>query len=532
VEAKYVRLTIANNWSDGTKQAGLAEVRFFYVPVKAFGPTPAAGATGVAIDAVLNWRPGREAVQHQVYLGTDPNALTLAKTVTAHSLGLGSLGLQYGKTYYWKVDEVNDAASPSSWDGDVWNFSIPDSFVVDDFEKYNDTCNRVFFAWEDGFGYSESVSCGVAASNGNGTGSTVGNVNPPFAEQKIVLNGKQSMPMAYDNTSGKGYSEAVRTLDPSQDWTAGGVKTLVLHFHGLSDNGAGQLYVKINGTRVDYAGNAAAITMGMWKQWNVDLTSVSGLQAVKTLTVGVSGTGKGILYIDDILLYRVAPAVVVPVDPGTASLQAYYPLDGSANDGSGHGYTGTAMGNQTYVDAAGGRGKAIQLNGTNDYVDIPTLGTLVSGLSSTTLCTWVNYSGEGGDWQRIFDFGTGSTDYMMLSPHQTITGPMTFGITVTTPTLTVAEQRCVAPRTLVTGWHHVAVVIEGTSMSVRMYVDGTVVGSTTMTVLPKDLGKTTQNWLGRSQFTADAYLTGSLDDFRIYNRALSEGELRYLVGDR
>jgi len=76
------------------------------------------------------------------------------------------------------------------------------------------------------------------------------------------------------------------------------------------------------------------------------------------------------------------------------------------------------------------------------------------------------------------------------------------------------------------------VAIDGASMRVRMYVDGTVVGSTTVTVLPKDLGKTTQNWLGRSQFVADAYLTGSLDDFRIYNRALSEGELRYLAGDR
>ena len=43
---------------------------------------------------------------------TDPNALALAKTVTAHSLGLGSLGLEYGKTYYWKVNEVNEAATP------------------------------------------------------------------------------------------------------------------------------------------------------------------------------------------------------------------------------------------------------------------------------------------------------------------------------------------------------------------------------------------------------------------------------------
>ena len=70
------------------------------------------------------------------------------------------------------------------------------------------------------------------------------------------------------------------------------------------------------------------------------------------------------------------------------------------------------------------------------------------------------------------------------------------------------------------------------SMNAKIYLDGTVVASGPTTVLPKDLGKTTQNWLGRSQFTADAYLTGSLDDFRIYNRALSEAEVRYLTGDR
>ena len=45
----------------------------------------------------------------------------------------------------------------------------------------------------------------------------------------------------------------------AQDWTKGGVKTLVLYFYGAADNGAGQLYVKINNVKVEYKGNAAAI---------------------------------------------------------------------------------------------------------------------------------------------------------------------------------------------------------------------------------------------------------------------------------
>ena len=66
VLAKYVKLTIQSNWAGGTKQAGLSEVRFFYVPVRARAPEPASGAAGVALDAVLNWRPGREAARHDV----------------------------------------------------------------------------------------------------------------------------------------------------------------------------------------------------------------------------------------------------------------------------------------------------------------------------------------------------------------------------------------------------------------------------------------------------------------------------------
>ena len=103
--------------------------------------------------------------------------------------------------------------TPMSWQGDVWSFTTIGYAVVDDFEAYDDVCNRIFFSWVDGFGYSASTDCSVAASPGNGTGSTVGNISPPFAEKTIVHGGKQSMPMGYDNTKGPFYSEAQR------EWT-------------------------------------------------------------------------------------------------------------------------------------------------------------------------------------------------------------------------------------------------------------------------------------------------------------------------
>ena len=148
VMAKFVKLTINANWGGMAPQTGLSEVRFSYVPVQAFAPQPATGATGVAIDPTLNWRPGREAGSHQVFFGTDPNAVAggtvAAKTVAEHAFVPGSLN--FGTTYYWKVDEVNTVTYP----GDVWSFTTTAYGIVDDFESYNDDDVRIYDAWIDG----------------------------------------------------------------------------------------------------------------------------------------------------------------------------------------------------------------------------------------------------------------------------------------------------------------------------------------------------------------------------------------------
>ncbi|UCD51857.1 MAG: LamG domain-containing protein, partial [Phycisphaerales bacterium] len=86
--------------------------------------------------------------------------------------------------------------------------------------------------------------------------------------------------------------------------------------------------------------------------------------------------------------------------------------------------------------------------------------------------------------------------------------------------------------TLPPGWHHLAVTIDSATMTASLYVDGALADSGETATLPKDLGTPTQNWLGRSQYAADGYFTGSLADLAIYNRALSAGEVRYLAGDR
>jgi hypothetical protein len=538
VQAKFVRLNILSNWG-GAKSSGLAEVRFSHIPVKAFQPTPVVGTTDMAIDKVLSWRPGRKAASHDVYVSADgaavANGTAQVKRVTENSVHLGSFGLEYGRTYYWKVDEVNGT---EAWAGDVWSFSTQGYGIVDDFESYDDKCNRIFFIWTDGYGNNGSTDCGISPFNGNGTGSTVGNVNAPFAERTSIHpgTGSQAMPLFYDNTTGSGVSETARTFSPAQDWTLGGAKTLVLFFKGDAANGAGQVYVKINGTKVSYSGNANALTTGLWYRWNIDLSSLS-VKAVSTLTIGVSGSGKGTVYVDDILLYRSAAAMVQPEDPGVKGLSAYYTMDGDVKDSSGKGYNGTLVNDPAFVDSRIGLGRALRFDGIDDHVELP-IGNLISTLNSMTVATWVNFDTTStGSWVRVFDFGTSVTTgsplvYMFLTPRQGTNGAMRFAITTNG---SGGEQSVSAPGTpglLPGGWHHVAAVIDGSAMALRLYQDGDLIASHPTTVLPKDMGVTNQNWLGRSQYSADGFYQGLVDEFRIYNRALTDGEVRYVGGDR
>ncbi len=114
------------------------------------------------------------------------------------------------------------------------------------------------------------------------------------------------MPFFYNNTGGAASSEAELTL--AQNWTEAGAATFVLYFHGAEGN-TGQLYVKIDGSKVLYDGDAGDIAKVEWKQWNIDLASLgAGLQYVTKRAIVIDGNGAGgTLYVDNIGLYTSAP---------------------------------------------------------------------------------------------------------------------------------------------------------------------------------------------------------------------------------
>ena len=221
--AKYVRLTANNNWGGLFPQYGLSEVRFFSIPAHPRRPQPADGQTDVDPDAVLTWRPGREAASHDVYFSSDMEAVadSTALIDTVATSSYDPAALEFGTTYYWKIVEINEAASPATWEGDLWSFATKPYAIVDDFESYIDDPDSglaIFATWIDGWV--------------NETGSTVGYLEAPFAERTIVNDGKQSMPLAYANADSPWYSETQRTFDAPQDWTVNGADTLIVHFQG------------------------------------------------------------------------------------------------------------------------------------------------------------------------------------------------------------------------------------------------------------------------------------------------------------
>ncbi|MBN1508385.1 MAG: hypothetical protein JW955_16165 [Sedimentisphaerales bacterium] len=248
-------------WEGKTLARELLQAGPLQPPVRAKPINPKDNDVNVPQNITLMWSTGEKAATHSIYFGDDEAAVAAADasvfkgSVPLETNTFSPGALEWNKTYYWRVDEVNGAESDSPWTGGVWSFTTADFIVVDDFESYTDDVeNRIFQTWIDGWGYTEPAP----GDPGNGTGSTVGYANEPFSEHGTVHGGGSSMPFAYNNADSPNYSETGRTFASPQNWTINGVDTLCLYVQG---------YPQPTSTAVTETGGKMSLTGGGADIW-------------------------------------------------------------------------------------------------------------------------------------------------------------------------------------------------------------------------------------------------------------------------
>ena len=172
----------------------------------AFSPSPADGAIHEDTWVTLGWSPGDFAVSHDVYLGDSLNDVEQAdrdsdvfrgnQNTTFYVAGFPGYaypeGLVPGTTYYWRIDEVNDADPNSPWKGPIWNFSIPPktAYNPDPADGAGIVDTTVTLRWTAGFGaklhtiyLDDDLDTVVDTIVGTPTGTTTYNPGPLEAEK-------------------------------------------------------------------------------------------------------------------------------------------------------------------------------------------------------------------------------------------------------------------------------------------------------------------------------------------------------------
>lgn len=221
---------------------------------------------------------------------------------------------------------------------------------------------------------------------------------------------------------------------------------------------------------------------------------------------------------------------------GNASLNdglvAYYPFNSNANDESGTANNGIVNGATLSLDRFENQDSAYSFNGMNNFIEIPNAASL--NPSAVTVATWFSIKDflTGGSWcnnqWQILLFKKNSLganfEYFVVAVGNgidNVRGQITVGTASASGQQVGAySSEIVEPNK----WYHVAATI--TSEEIRLYVNG-VLQDTRATGFPLDHGDRPL-FFGRTGEWCEGYLNGSLDDVRIYNRALSESEIQEL----
>jgi len=203
-------------------------------------------------------------------------------------------------------------------------------------------------------------------------------------------------------------------------------------------------------------------------------------------------------------------------------LVVHLPMNGNANDISGNGFNGTISGGVVAAaDRFGNAGQALQFTGNNGHIQLPSANYFDG--SPFTVTVWANRS-SNANWNRCFDFGNGNpNDNVIFAYSNGTTGRVTAEIyngIVSGGAITAGTSNT----TPLNQWIFFAYTWENGIGSV--FANNNLLATGAQSA-PENILRTL-NYIGRSNWAQDAYFTGFMDDFRIYNRALNPTEIRNL----
>jgi len=286
---------------------------------------------------------------------------------------------------------------------------------------------------------------------------------------------------------------------------------------GTGGSGSGGVVSGTGGAVVSGTGGAVVSGTGGAVVGGTGGSVVTGAGGTGGSGTGGSGTGGATVSTSGLVIYY-------PCDQTTGSTLT----DSSDNSRNATLVTGTG-GTAGYSFVAGKVNNAVHFEkASQGHATLASTG--LGTATEMTIAAWV-YLNSSVEWQRVWDFGNSTTTYMFLSPKSSVTKFIRFAIT--TGGLTTEQGLDGTSELAVGAWTHVAVVMGGGNAI--LYVDGLAMTTKSgMTLRPSDLGNTTSNYIGRSQYASapesDPYLDGSIDELRVYNRILTPAEISILAG--
>jgi len=537
---------------------------------QAGGPEPGDETAEVSHDVVLAWKPGDYAASHDVYLGTDYNDVNDAATDSALFMGnydvnsFDPCGLELDTIYYWRVDEVNDT---NTWKGTVWEFTVADNIIIDDFESYGPNEPNILDTWIDG--------------RNNDTGSLI---FPGFAPGDPVQSGAGSMKFQYDNSVFKDpgyYSEVELPFVGGMDWTHDGVKLLRLYFYGDPDNSAipslDDLYVGIYDgnsffqvTYYSYYYDLSDIQEAEWHEWGIPTSDFVGasLSNVESLYIGFGDRtgsvapwgwpepgGTGVVYFDDIRLYRpwcvpqlgpdydwsgncivdladvgiiadewLKTDAVLDVEAPRVGPVAHWELDDgsgtTATDSTANNNDGTLEGSTSWVAGHIGTG-AVEFGGDDARIRV-LHSTELMPASTVSVTAWIYPTAAPPYFARVVAKGIDAGDWeaycMLFSDEQevfwTIRDLNHWNYAVGSSDLDLNE------------WTHVAGTYNGDAL--KLYINGQLDAEDTTGGLAILQDANDLSIGNRSDLDNRAFI-GTIDDVRVYDYALPPEAVAYIA---